>query len=88
MGDPSKNVILTSHAKERMAERNVSLEEIFETLNKGNLLPNTSGGFIKQMTFSYNATYRGVFFAKKLVRLPYVLENGVIIVKTVMAEYS
>jgi hypothetical protein len=80
-------IIIHPHALERMEERGVTKDEIYEAIETGIALPAKQGRTCYSKTFPYGCAWHDRYFGNKLVKIYGVTEGSDIIVVTVIVKY-
>ena len=82
------NVFYPNHARENMAERGVTEEEIEEVLRTGSTIQGRIGRQITTKVLTEGYERLGRSYAHKEVQLVHVFESGAIIIITVKTRYG
>jgi len=81
-------VRIIDHARERMAERDVTEEEVLECLSSGLILDAKGERKAKEAVFPFNSHWRGRYCEQKKVRVIYVEEGPDTVVITVYSFFG
>lgn len=82
------NVIIIEHARERMAERGVSEQEVQAVLKAGAPRDERHGRYAKERVFEFSGKWQGRRYPEKKVRVIYIEEAEIQVVITVYAFYG
>jgi len=80
------NIHLHPHAKERLAERGATEEEVFATIRDGEQFPAKYGRSGFRRNFRYEAHWNGRVYATKQIEAYAVEEEGWLVI-TVLVKY-
>jgi uncharacterized protein DUF4258 len=80
-------VRLHPHARERIAERGASIDEVVATISQGESISARFSRSSFRRNFSFAGTWRGRVYATKQVEVYAVEENGAWLVITVIVRY-
>ena len=83
----SKPIRLSGHARERLAQRGISKEEIIEAIRTATWSSTELGRLECQKDFPYGRDWNSTTYATKQVRPIFVEETKEIVVVTVYAYY-
>lgn len=81
-------IVVIEHARQRMEERGIDIEELRSVLDEKNFTTSHSGRKIKEKVFSYNSEWLGEQYPEKKVGVIYVEEGDITIVLTAVAFYG
>ncbi|MEW6169642.1 MAG: DUF4258 domain-containing protein [Pseudomonadota bacterium] len=87
MPEPFKPIRFSGHAREQMAHRGTSEEEVREAVLEGKWGDADRGRRDSRKDFAFNAEWNGRRYATKQVRPVFVEETREIVVVTVYAYY-
>jgi len=82
-----KPIRLSGHARERLAARGATLEELTETIRTAPWGPAESGPFQCRKEFAHGREWNGKVYATKQVRPIFVEEANQILVVTIYVYY-
>ena len=80
------NIRLHPHARERLAERGATEDEVFQTLREGERFPAKYGRSGFRHNFAVDTEWRGRVYATKQVEVYAVDEDGWLVI-TVLVKY-
>jgi hypothetical protein len=80
------NIRLHPHARERLAERGATEEEVLAAVREGERFPAKYGRAGFRRNFAFDAEWRGRVYATKQVEAYAVDENGWLVI-TVLVKY-
>ena len=80
-------IIISKHAKIKMADRGADEKEVIKAINEGSYEPAKAGRLLFRKNFAFNGTWRGKKYKTKQVAPVTTYENNRIIVVTVYVYY-
>lgn len=85
--DVSKPIEFSDHAREKMADRGASEEEVMIAIRMGHPEPARKGRVMFRKNFSYHALWRGKYYRVKQVAPVVAEESDRLVVVTVFVFY-
>jgi hypothetical protein len=81
-------IVPSKHAKQRMAQRGATQDEVEETVVMGVQSQNSKGQDVFQKSFDFCRYYMGKYYTLKHVKVIAVFEHPDWVVVTVIVKYS